>query len=264
MRKPPKLNKKSIQVHTSLYQPIQVVYFCHQRVKTGTYWSTGLADWSHWSRWTWRTLPAHRKSYKQWPNPPNIIPVINTWARQHYSHALLSLPWLLSDRVLQPPPAETNVITAKFEAKSWKQDHWLCFVIYKNVWICTLSPSSPGTPGGPAGPGRPTGPCSPSRPAGPIGPFSPLETKQVGSELTVGDRGVTRAYSSYSTQYSQKHLSLLQVQEVPEDLVFQEVQQAQRYQIAPSHQESPWKVQYYNGVILALVYYSTTELYNYW
>lgn len=83
-------------------------------------------------------------------------------------------------------------------------------------------------------------------------------------QLTVSDRCITGAYSSDWTQYSQKHLSLLLVQEAPEDLVFQEVQQAQRYQIAPSHQESPWKVQCYNDVILALEHYSSTELHNYW
>lgn len=56
-----------------------------------------------------------------------------------------------------------------------------------------------------------------------------------------------RDYLLKLTEHSQKLPSLQQVLEAPEDLVFQEVQQAQRYQPAPSHQENPGKVQHHNG-----------------
>lgn len=42
---------------------------------------------------------------------------------------------------------------------------------------------------------------------------------------------------------SQELPSLPQAQEAPEGLVCQEVQQVQQYQLAPSHQETPRKVQ---------------------
>lgn len=46
-----------------------------------------------------------------------------------------------------------------------------------------------------------------------------------------------------SPEYSQELPSLRQVLEDLEDLVFQEVQWAQQYQVAPSHQGTPRKVQ---------------------
>lgn len=45
-----------------------------------------------------------------------------------------------------------------------------------------------------------------------------------------------------SPEYSQELPSLRRVLEAPEDLVFQGVQQAQQYQVAPSHQGNPRKV----------------------
>lgn len=46
-----------------------------------------------------------------------------------------------------------------------------------------------------------------------------------------------------SPEYSQELPSLQRVQEAPEGLVCQEVQQVQQYQLVPSHQETPRKVQ---------------------
>lgn len=52
-------------------------------------------------------------------------------------------------------------------------------------------------------------------------------------------------FGRYSPEYSQELLSLQRVQEAPEGLVCQGVQQVQRYQLVPSHQEIPRKVQYH-------------------
>lgn len=62
--------------------------------------------------------------------------------------------------------------------------------------------------------------------------------------LTLGDGAEGRSdggrgEGSPDPGHSQKLLSLQQVLEAPEDLVFQEVQQARRYQAGPFHQENP-------------------------
>lgn len=46
-----------------------------------------------------------------------------------------------------------------------------------------------------------------------------------------------------SPEYSQELPSLQRAQEAPEGPVCQEVQQVQQYQLVPSHQETPRKVQ---------------------
>lgn len=165
-------------------------------------------------------------------------------------------PWYKWSSAVERAAWRLNLITTLWHF--WMIIKVTRMVIKKKSWcencdleLLALSPSSPGTPGDPAGPGRPTGPCTPSRPAGPIGPFSPWtgEKRQRGESIVeflwVYVQWLCKLLNirQNSQEYSQELPSLQQVQEAPEGLVYQEVQQVQRYQIVPSHQETPEKVQ---------------------
>lgn len=112
-----------------------------KRVKTGTYWSTRLADWAQWSRWAWRTLPTHRKSCKEQTSGEGRK--LTAGGRQPHSHALLFLPWHLSVRARQPHPADTNVVAEKLKTSSGNRIY-LMEVCCRDMHLISILPRYPG------------------------------------------------------------------------------------------------------------------------